>query len=128
MKKVISTENAPKAVGPYSQAVWANDFLFISGQIPIDPATGKFVSEDIEEQTKQVFKNLGAILYEAGLGYENIVKATVYLTDMNDFASMNEVYASFFTKDFPVRAAFQVVELPMGAKVEIEAIAVREIN
>ena len=127
MKKIISTENAPKAVGPYSQAVWANDLLFISGQIPIDPQTGKFVSEDVKEQTKQVFKNLGAILTEVGLGYETIVKATVYLTDMNDFAAMNEVYASFFDKDFPARAAFQVVKLPLGAKVEIEAIAVREI-
>lgn len=127
MKKIISTENAPKAVGPYSQAVWANDLLFISGQIPIDPQTGKFVSEDVKEQTKQVFKNLGAILTEVGLGYENIVKATVYLTDMNDFAAMNEVYASFFDKDFPARVAFQVVKLPLCAKVEIEAIAVREI-
>lgn len=128
MKKVISTENAPQAVGPYSQAVWAGDLLFISGQIPIDPQTGKFVSDDVKEQTRQVFKNLSAILNEAGLGYENIVKATVYLTDMNDFAAMNEVYASFFTKDFPARAAFQVVKLPLGAKVEIEAIAVKRID
>ncbi len=127
MKKIISTENAPKAVGPYSQAVWANDLLFISGQIPIDPSTGKFVSEDVKEQTKQVFKNLGSILQEAGMDFENIVKATVYLADMNDFAAMNEVYASFFEKDFPARAAFQVVKLPLGAKVEIEAIAVRDI-
>ncbi|RLC57357.1 MAG: reactive intermediate/imine deaminase [Candidatus Cloacimonadota bacterium] len=127
MKKIISTENAPKAVGPYSQAVWANDLLFISGQIPIDPSTGKFVSEDVKEQTKQVFKNLGSILQEEGMDFENIVKATVYLADMNDFAAMNEVYASFFEKDFPARAAFQVVKLPLGAKVEIEAIAVRDI-
>ena len=127
MKKIISTEKAPKAVGPYSQAVWANDLLFISGQIPIDSKTGKFVSEDVKEQTKQVFKNLEAILKEAGLSYENIVKATVYLADMNDFAAMNEVYASFFEKDFPARAAFQVVKLPLGAKVEIEAIAVGDI-
>ncbi|RLC48212.1 MAG: reactive intermediate/imine deaminase [Candidatus Cloacimonadota bacterium] len=127
MKKIISTENAPKAVGPYSQAVWANDLLFISGQIPIDPSTGKFVSEDVKEQTKQVFKNLGSILQEAGMDFENIVKATVYLADMNNFAAMNEVYASFFEKDFPARAAFQVVKLPLGAKVEIEAIAVRDI-
>ena len=127
MKKIISTENAPKAVGPYSQAVWANDLLFISGQIPIDPSTGKFVSEDVKEQTKQVLKNLGSILQEAGMDFENIVKATVYLADMNDFAAMNEVYASFFEKDFPARAAFQVVKLPLGAKVEIEAIAVRDI-
>jgi len=128
MKKVISTENAPQAVGPYSQAVWANDLLFISGQIPVNPQTGKFVSDDVKEQTKQVFKNIGAILQKAGLGYENIVKATVFLADMNDFAAMNEVYASFFSKDFPARAAFQVVKLPLGAKVEIEAIAVKNID
>lgn len=127
MKKIISTENAPKAVGPYSQAVWAYDLLFISGQIPIDPKTGKFVSNDIREQTQQVFKNIGAILSEAGLDYENIVKATVYLADMNDFAAMNEVYASYFKRDFPARAAFQVVKLPLGAKVEIESIAVKDI-
>jgi len=127
MKKIISTDKAPKAVGPYSQAIWANDLLFISGQIPIDPETGKFVSNDVKEQTKQVFKNLGAILTKAGLDYENIVKATVYLADMNDFTAMNEIYASFFQKDFPARAAFQVVKLPLGVKVEIEAIAVREI-
>lgn len=125
MKKTISTQNAPQAVGPYSQAVWANDLLFVSGQLPVDPQTGKFVSDDVKEQTKQVFENLGAILKEAGLGYENIVKATVYLADMNDFAAMNEVYASFFAGDFPARAAFQVVKLPLGAKVEIEAIAVK---
>jgi len=128
MKKVISTENAPQAVGPYSQAVWANDLLFISGQIPVNPQTGKFVSDDVKEQTKQVFKNIGAILQKAGLGYENIVKATVFLADMNDFAAMNEVYASFFSKDFPARAAFQVVKLPLSAKVEIEAIAVKNID
>jgi len=127
MKKIISTDKAPKAVGPYSQAMWANDLLFISGQIPIDPKTGKFGSEDVKEQTVQVFKNLGAILQNAGLHYENIVKATVYLVDMNDFAAINDVYASFFEKDFPARAAFQVVKLPLGAKVEIEAIAVKEI-
>jgi 2-iminobutanoate/2-iminopropanoate deaminase len=127
MKKIISTDNSPKAVGPYSQAVWANDLLFISGQIPIDPKTGKFVSEDVKEQTKQVFKNIGAILNVAELGFENIVKATVYLADMNDFAAMNEIYAVYFKKDFPARAAFQVVKLPLGAKVEIEAIAVRDI-
>jgi len=125
MKKIISTANAPKAVGPYSQAVWANDLLFISGQIPIDPETGVFVSDDVTEQTQQVFMNLRAILQEAGLDFGNIVKATVYLADMNDFAVMNEVYTSFITKDFPARAAFQVVKLPLGAKVEIEAIAVK---
>lgn len=127
MKKVISTEKAPQAVGPYSQSVWANDLLFISGQIPIDPKTGKFVSENVKEQTKQVFENIGAILKEAGLDYENIVKATVYLADMNDFSAMNEVYASYFKTDFPARAAFEVVKLPLGAKVEIEAMAVKKI-
>lgn len=127
MKKVISTEKAPQAVGPYSQAVWANDLLFISGQIPIDPKTEKFVSENVKEQTKQVFENIGAILKEAGLDYENIVKATVYLADMNDFSAMNEVYASYFKTDFPARAAFEVVKLPLGAKVEIEAMAVKKI-
>lgn len=126
MKKVISTKNAPQAVGPYSQAVWANDLLFVSGQIPLDPSTGKFVSDDVKEQTKQVFQNIGAILQEAGLNYEDIVKATVYLTNMADFAVVNEVYASFFKQDFPARAAFQVAKLPLGAKVEIEAVAVKK--
>jgi 2-iminobutanoate/2-iminopropanoate deaminase len=126
MKKVISTKNAPQAAGPYSQAVWANDLLFVSGQIPLDPQTGKFVSDDVKEQTKQVFQNIGAILQEAGLNYEDIVKATVYLTDMADFAAVNEVYASFFKQDFPARAAFQVTKLPLGAKVEIEAVAVKK--
>ncbi len=125
MKKIISTENAPEAVGPYSQAIWANDMLFISGQIPLDPQTGLFVSEDVREQTEQVFENLGAILQEAGLDYNNIVKATVYLENMTDFAAMNQVYSKYFTKNFPARAAFQVVKLPLGAKIEIEAIAVR---
>jgi len=127
MKEIISTEDAPKAVGPYSQAVWANDLLFISGQIPIDPETGIFVSDDVQEQTKQIFENIGAILRKAGLTYENIVKATVYLADMNDFAKVNEIYTSYFDKDFPARAAFQVVMLPLGAKVEIEAIAIKNI-
>lgn len=126
MKKVISTDKAPKAVGPYSQAVWANDLLFISGQIPVNPETGKFISDDIKEQTEQVFKNLGAILKEAGLGFENIVKAIVYLEDMDDFSAMNEIYTSYFEKDYPARAAFQVVKLPLGAKVEIEAIAIKK--
>jgi 2-iminobutanoate/2-iminopropanoate deaminase len=127
MKKTITCENAPRAVGPYSQAVWANDLLFISGQIPIDPETGVFVSDDIREQTVQVFKNIGAILKQAGLTFENVVKMTVYLSDMNDFAVVNEVYASFFEKDFPARAAFEVSQLPLKAKIEIESIAIKKI-
>jgi len=127
MKKTISTEYAPKAVGPYSQAVWANDLLFISGQIPIDPETGVFVSEDIREQTVQVFSNIEAILKYTGLNFKNIVKMTVYLADMNDFAVVNEVYATYFQKDFPARAAFEVAKLPLGAKIEIESIAIKKI-
>jgi 2-iminobutanoate/2-iminopropanoate deaminase len=123
MKKTISTKNAPQALGPYSQAVWAGDLLFISGQIPLNPKTGRFVSEDVKEQTKQVLKNISAILQEAGLRMDDIVKTTVYLIDMNDFAAMNEIYSTFFEKDFPARAAVQVTKLPLGASVEIEAIA-----
>jgi 2-iminobutanoate/2-iminopropanoate deaminase len=123
MKKIIATENAPKAVGPYSQAVMAGDNLFISGQLPIDPTTSKFVSDDVAEQTEQCLKNMGAILEEAGLTYDNVVKTTVLLADIKDFAAMNEVYAKFFTNDFPGRAAFEVANLPLGARVEIEAVA-----
>lgn len=124
-KKIICTENAPKAVGPYSQAVEANGFLFISGQIPIDPSTGKVVEGGIKEQTEQVLKNVGAILKEAGLDYKNVVKTTCLLSDMDNFAAMNEVYARFFTSEMPARAAYGVVRLPLGVMVEIECIAVR---
>lgn len=123
MKKTVSTPDAPKAVGPYSQAVWAGDTLYISGQIPLDPATGNMVGATTAEQTAQVFKNIGAILKAAGLGFGQVVKMTVLLTDMKDFAAMNEVYAKHFTGDFPARAAYQVVALPKGALVEIETIA-----
>ena len=123
-KKIICTENAPKAVGPYSQAVEANGFLFISGQIPIDPSTGKVVEGGIKEQTEQVLKNVGAILKEAGLDYKNVVKTTCLLSDMDNFAAMNEVYARFFTSEMPARAAYGVVRLPLGVMVEIECIAV----
>ncbi len=123
MKKIINTENAPKAVGPYSQAVEAGNFVFISGQIPIVPATGKIVDGGIAEQTEQVLKNLGAILKETGLSYENVVKTTCLLSDMDNFVPMNQVYAQFFTKDMPARAAYGVVKLPLGVLVEIEAIA-----
>jgi 2-iminobutanoate/2-iminopropanoate deaminase len=125
-KKCIHTDYAPKAVGPYSQAVEANGTLYISGQLPIDPATGK-MPETIEEQTEQALKNIGAILLAAGYGFENVVKSTVLLTDLNDFAAMNAIYAKYYTHDMPARAAYQVVRLPMGAKVEIETIAVKTV-
>lgn len=123
MKKIIATEKAPKAVGPYSQAVQTGDLLFISGQLPIDSATGKFAGETIEEQTKQSLKNMGEILKEAGMDFTNVIKTTVLLADIKDFVAMNNIYAEFFSQDFPARAAFQVANLPLGAKVEIEAIA-----
>ncbi|WP_108820975.1 RidA family protein [Dysgonomonas sp. Marseille-P4361] len=125
MKKVISTSNAPAAIGPYSQAIEVNNMLFVSGQIPIDPATGQLVEGGIKKQTFQSFKNIRAILTEAGLTMDNIVKTTVLLADMKDFADMNEVYASVFTGSFPARSAFAVKDLPKGALVEIEVIAAR---
>jgi 2-iminobutanoate/2-iminopropanoate deaminase len=125
MKKVINTEHAPKAIGPYSQAIEVNGMLFISGQIPIIPATGKLVDGGIKEQTEQSLKNIGAILQEAGYSFVDVVKSTVLLSDMEDFAAMNEVYASFYTKNQPARAAFAVKGLPLNALVEIETIAVK---
>ena len=126
MKKVIATAKAPSAIGPYSQGIAASgQILFVSGQIPIDPATGAFAAEDIQGQTEQSLKNVGAILAEAGCGYEDVVKTTVLLADIADFGPMNEVYARFFTGACPARAAFAVKDLPKGAKVEIEAIAVK---
>ena len=125
MKKVIATTNAPAAVGPYSQAIEANGILFICGQVPVDPKVGKIVEGGIAEQTEQVLKNIGAILKEAGLDYSHVVKTTCLLSDMANFVPMNEVYAKYFTGDKPARAAFGVVKLPLGAMVEIEAIAVR---
>lgn len=125
MKKVIATNNAPAAIGPYSQAIEVNGMLFISGQIPIDPVTGEFVSGGIKEQTTQSFKNIKAILAEAGLTTDNVVKTTVLLSDIKDFAAMNEVYASVFTGAYPARSAFAAKDLPKGALVEIEVIAVR---
>lgn len=125
MKKVIHTEDAPKAVGPYSQAIETNGMLFVSGQIPIDPATGKFVEGGIKEQTTQVMKNIGAILTAAGYNYSDVVKSTCLLADMADFAAMNEVYGSYYTENPPARAAYCVVKLPLGALVEIETIAAK---
>ena len=125
MKKVIHTSHAPKAVGPYSQAIEANGMLFISGQIPIDPATGKIVDGDIKEQTEQVMKNIGAILKEAGYSFKDVVKSTCLLSDMNNFAAMNEVYGSFYPENPPARAAYAVVKLPLGVLVEVETIAAK---
>lgn len=124
MKKVIATTNAPKAIGPYSQAIEAGNLVFVSGQLPVDPATGK-VAEGITAQTEQSLKNIKGILEEAGYTMDNIVKCTCYLSSMDDFAAMNEVYARYFTSNYPARAAFAVQKLPMGVLVEIEAIAAR---
>lgn len=125
MNQIIHTEKAPAAIGPYSQAVKAGNLLFVSGQIPIDPATGAFAGEDITAQTRQSLTNVQAILEEAGYSLSDVVKATVLLADMADFAAMNAVYAEFFTENCPARAAFAVKDLPKGAKVEIEVIACR---
>lgn len=122
--KVISTEKAPAAIGPYSQAMEAGSFIFASGQIPVDPATGE-VPEGITAQAEQSCKNVGAILAEAGLGYENVVKTTCFLADMADFAAMNEVYSTFFKEPFPARSAVAVKALPKGALVEVECVAVK---
>jgi len=124
MKKIIHTENAPKAVGPYSQAVEANGMLFISGQIPINPATGT-VPEGIEAQTEQVMKNIGAILNEAGYTYQDVIKSTCLLSDIANFKAMNEIYAKYYTENPPARAAFAVKDLPLGVLVEIETIAAK---
>jgi 2-iminobutanoate/2-iminopropanoate deaminase len=122
-KQIISTDKAPGAIGPYSQGVVVNNMLFTSGQIPLNPQTGA-MAEGIEEQTKQSLENVKAILAAHGLGMENIIKTTVFLSDMNNFAKMNEVYKQFFTGDFPARSAVEVARLPKDAMVEIEAIAV----
>jgi len=122
MKKVVHTEHAPKAVGPYSQAIEANGTLYISGQIPIDPETGKIVEGGIKEQTNQVMKNIGAILNAAGYTYEDVVKSTCLLSDMDNFVPMNEVYAQYYSENPPARAAYGVVRLPLGVLVEIETI------
>lgn len=124
MKRIIQTTKAPAAIGPYSQAVEVNGTLYISGQIPINPATGKIVEDEITAQTKQVMENIGAILKEAGYSYSNVVKSTCLLANIADFKAMNEVYLTYYTKNPPARAAFAVKELPLGALIEIETIAV----
>lgn len=123
MKKIINSSQAPAAIGPYSQAVEANGFLFVSGQLPVDPALGKINSNSIEEQTEQVFLNIKAILDEAGYSFSDVIKSTVFLADMLDFAAMNDVYKKYYSVDCPARSAFAVKALPLGALVEIETIA-----
>ena len=122
-KQIIQTFDAPAAIGPYSQAVKANSFVFVSGQIPLDPATGQLVTGDIRAQTRQVLSNARAILAAAGSSMDNVVKATVFVLDLNDYAAVNEVYAEFFGESRPARAAAQVARLPRDAGIEIEVIA-----
>ena len=123
--KAIATKNAPAAIGPYSQAIEANGFVYTSGQLPIDPATGQFPEGGVKEQTRQSLLNAQAILREAGLEMKNVVKTLVFLASMDDFAAMNEVYATFFSEPYPARSAVAVKTLPKGALVEIECIAAR---
>ncbi len=123
MKKIINTKKAPKPIGPYNQAVEYNGLVFVSGQVAIDPETGKFNQGDIAEQTRQVFQNLEAILRETGMDFTNVLKVTCLLADMNEFWEMNQVYGEYFTENEPARAAFQVAGLPLDAKIEIELIA-----
>ena len=122
-KRIIQTEQAPAAIGPYSQAISIGDFLFTSGQIALDPESGIFLSGEIEEETEQTLKNISAILRASGLSVENVVKTTVYLSDLNHFSRMNQVYEKYFSKTKPARACVQVAALPKGAKIEIDAIA-----
>lgn len=122
--KAINTKNAPAAIGPYSQAIEVNGFVYTSGQLPIDPATGEFAGSNIKSQAEQSLKNVKAILEEAGLTMKNVVKTTVFLADMADFAAMNEVYSTYFSEPYPARSAVAVKTLPKGALVEIECVAV----
>jgi 2-iminobutanoate/2-iminopropanoate deaminase len=124
MREGIATDAAPRAIGPYSQAVRAGNLLFCSGQIPLDPATGQLVSGDIAAQTRQVFSNLRGVLDASGASFDHVVRTTVYLADMNDFAAMNEVYATFFASPAPARSTIQAARLPRDARVEIDVIAV----
>ena len=125
MKTIINTNKAPAPIGPYSQAVAAGDLLFVSGQIPMNPTTGEIVSSDIKAETNQVMENIGAILSEAGLGFENVLKSSIFLTDMQSFAQVNEAYGTYFTDKFPARETVQVAALPKGVNVEISVIALR---
>ena len=126
MKKIISTSEAPAAVGPYSQAVRAGSTVYCAGQIPLDPKSGQIVSQDISEQTRRVLDNVTAVLRAEGLTFESIVKTTIFLTDLADFQTVNEIYGSYFKKEPPARSTVQVSALPKGARVEIEAIAITD--
>jgi len=123
MREAISSDGAPKAIGPYSQAVRAGQLLFLSGQVPLDPATGQLVGGDIAAQTRRVMDNLGAVLNAAGLSFANVVRTTIFLADINDFAAVNDVYGGYFSAPAPARATVQVARLPKDARVEIDAIA-----
>src|SRR6266852_5927662 len=123
MKQAVSSPDAPKAIGPYSQAVRAGQLLFVSGQVPLDPATGQLVAGDIAAQTRRVFDNIGAVLAAGGRSFNDVVRATVFLADMNDFAAVNDVYGQYFSEPYPARATVQVARLPKDARVEIDAIA-----
>ncbi|MBA3962023.1 MAG: RidA family protein [Chthoniobacterales bacterium] len=123
MKKIVSTKDAPAAVGPYSQAIRAGSFLFCAGQIPLDPQTGQIVSDDISAQTKRVLENVSAVLRAENLSFGHVVKTTIFLTDIGDFQTVNEIYATYFRENPPARSTVQVSALPKGAKVEIEVIA-----
>ena len=123
MKQAVSSPDAPKAIGPYSQAVRAGQLLFLSGQVPLDPATGEIVSGDIAAQTRRVFENLAAVLKAGGRSFSDVVRTTVFLADMNDFAEVNKVYGSYFSEPYPARATVQVARLPKDARVEIDLIA-----
>lgn len=125
MKKVINTTNAPAPIGPYSQAVAAGGFVFVSGQIPVDPVTGEVVSESVTAETRLVMENIKAVLSAAGVGFEHIVKTTIFLTDMQTFAQVNQVYGSYFTDQFPARETVQVAALPKNVNVEISVIAIK---
>ena len=125
MKTIINTNDAPAPIGPYSQATLASGFLFVSGQIPIDPLSGELISSDIKAEATQVMENIKAILTEAGLGFDNIVKTSIFLTDLQNFVQVNEVYGTYFTADFPARETIQVSALPKGVNVEISVIAVK---
>ncbi|PAW93068.1 reactive intermediate/imine deaminase [Mucilaginibacter sp. MD40] len=126
MKTIINTTNAPAPIGPYSQAVAVNGLLFISGQIPMNPATGEIVTTGITDEAKMVMENLKAILTEAGSSFDTVIKSTIFLTDMQTFAQVNEVYGSYFTTDFPARETVQVSALPKGVNVEISVIALKD--
>lgn len=123
MRQAVSTPSAPKAIGPYSQAIRTGPLLFVSGQVPIDPATGSLVEGDIAAQTHRVFRNIGEILSAAGASFDHVVRTTVFLADMNDFAAMNDVYGSYFSSPAPARATVEVARLPKNARIEIDVIA-----